>query len=208
MKLLICLILGYLVGMLSPSALFSKLKHVNMKKEGTGNLGASNAVVVLGRSYAVVIMVIDILKAFLAGKIAQWLFPELVTAGFWACFGAVIGHIFPFYLHFKGGKGLACFGGMVCFYNPWLLAFYLTGGVALMILANRSVFLPVFVAITFPLIVLVQTGDWGLFGVAAVTALLILFVHRKNFGRVKRGEEAPMRELIKTKIFKNKEKAK
>ena len=202
MNSLICLILGYLVGMISPSALFAKLKHVNMKENGTGNLGASNAMLVLGRGYAIIIMVIDIFKAFFIGKIAQWLFPDLNIAGFVAGLGAVIGHIYPFYLHFKGGKGLACFGGMICFYNPWLLLFYLTGGVVLMILANRSIFLPVFISITFPLIVLIQTGDWSLFTVAVITALLIIWVHRKNFGRVKRGEEAPMRELVMTKIFK------
>lgn len=206
MQILICLILGYLIGAISPSALLSKLKHINMKEKGTGNLGASNALLVLGRGYGILVMVLDIFKAFLAGKIAQWLFPELVVAGFLAGLGAVIGHIYPFYLHFKGGKGLACFGGMVCFYNPWLLLFYLTGGVALMILANRSVFLPTFISITFPIIVLLQTGDWGLFAVAAVTSTLIIYAHRKNFGRVKRGEEAPMRELVMTKVFKKKSK--
>lgn len=202
MKILICLILGYFLGAISPSALFSKWKHVNLKEEGTGNLGASNAIAVLGRSYGVIISVIDIFKAFLAAKIAQRLFPEMTTAGFLAGLGAVVGHVYPFYLHFKGGKGLACFGGLVCFYDPWLLLFYLTGGVALMILANRSIFLPVFVSVTFPVIVLVQTGDWGLFSVAVIAGVLLLFIHRKNFGRIKRGEEAPMRELVMTKVFK------
>lgn len=202
MKILVCLLLGYLIGMLSPSALLSKLKHINMKEQGTGNLGASNAIAVLGRAYGVIIAVIDIFKAFLAAKIAQYLFPELTAAGFWAGLGAILGHTYPFYLRFKGGKGLACLGGLVCFYNPWLLLFYLTGGVALMILANRSVFLPVFVSLTFPLIVLVQTGDWNRFAVAAITSILIMYIHRKNFGRVSRGEEAPMRDLIMTKVFK------
>ena len=206
MQIIVCLILGYLIGMISPSALLSKLKHVNMKEEGTKNLGASNTLLVLGRGYGVLVMVVDIFKAFLAGKIAQWLFPELVAAGFLAGLGAVIGHVYPFYMHFKGGKGLACFGGMICFYNPWLLLFYLTGGVVLMILANRSIFLPVFISITFPLIVLLETGEWSLFAVAVITAVLILYVHRKNFGRVKRGEEAPMRELVMTKVFKRKGK--
>lgn len=202
MKVLCCLLLGYLLGMISPSALFARLKHINMKEKGTGNLGASNAITVLGRGYGVIISVIDIFKAFLAAQTAQWLFPELVTAGFLAGLGAIIGHTYPFYLRFKGGKGLACLGGLVCFYNPWLLLFYLTGGVVLMILANRSVFLPVFVSVTFPIIVLAETGDWRLFTVAAITGVLIIFIHRKNFGRVRRGEEAPMRELIRTKVFK------
>lgn len=202
MKMLFSLILGYLMGMFSPSALFAKRKHINMKEEGTGNLGASNALVVLGRGYSVIIMVIDILKSYLAAKFAQFLFPSLTVAGFLAGLGAIIGHTYPFYLNFKGGKGLACLGGLVCFYNPWLLLFYLTVGVALMILVNRSVFLPVFASVTFPIIVLAETGDWSLFAVAVMTGALMIFIHRENFGRVKRGEEAPMRELIMTKVFK------
>lgn len=202
MNIVICLIIGYCFGMLSPAALLSRLKHVNMKESGTGNLGASNALLVLGRGYGALVMAIDIFKAFLAGKIAQMLFPALGIAGFLAGFGAVVGHIYPFYLHFKGGKGLACFGGMVCFYNPWLLVFYLTAGVVMMIIANRSVFLPVLVSISFPIIVLLETGNWSRFAIALITSILILYAHRKNFGRVKRGEEAPMREIVMKKVLK------
>lgn len=201
MEIIVCLVVGYLLGMVSPAALISKLKHVNMREKGTGNLGASNAVVALGRGYAILIMVVDILKAFLGGKLVQWLFPDLAVAGYLAGLGAVVGHIYPFYMKFKGGKGLACYGGMVCFYSPWLLLFYLTGGVVMMILANRSIFLAVLVTVSFPIILLLE-GNWQAAAVAAIASALLLWVHRKNFGRVKRGEEAPMRELLKTAVFK------
>jgi len=202
MKLMLSLVMGYVIGTISPSALLGKMKHVNLKETGTKNLGASNALQVLGRGYGVIVMVIDIAKAYFAAKVAKLLFPKLAVAGLVAAFGAVLGHIYPFYMHFKGGKGLAAFGGMVCFYNPWLLVFYMTVGAALMVLLNRTVFLPVFAAVTFPLIVLWQTGDSGMFAVAVATACLVIFAHRENFGRVERGEEAPLRELIKTKVFK------
>lgn len=202
MASILSLLMGYLVGTISPAALFGKIKHVNMKETGTKNLGASNAMLVLGRSYGVIVMILDIAKAFLAAKLAKWLFPKLAVAGFLAAFGAILGHIYPFYMHFRGGKGLAALGGMVCFYDPRLLAFYLTVGVVLMILANRTVFLPVFASMTFPLIVLWQTGDFAMFTVAVAAACLVIFAHRHNFGRVERGEEVPLRELIKTKVLK------
>lgn len=202
MEIILCLLLGYLIGTISPSALFGKLKHVNMKETGTKNLGASNAMLVLGRGYGVVVMIVDIAKGFFAAKAAKWLFPKLVIAGMVAGLGAILGHIFPFYLHFQGGKGLAALGGMVCAYSPRLLVFYLTVGVVLMVLVNRTVFLPLFAAVTFPVIVLVQTHDLGMFLTALAAAVLILYAHRKNFGRVERGEEAPVRELIKTKVLK------
>ena len=76
MKLILCILLGYLIGMISPSALLSKLKNMNMKQAGTGNLGASNAILLLGKGYGMLVMVIDILKAFLACHIGQWIFPD------------------------------------------------------------------------------------------------------------------------------------
>lgn len=202
MKVLFSLVIGYLMGTFSPAALLAKRKNVNLKETGTKNLGASNALIVLGRSAGAIVMVVDIFKAFLASKIAQWIFPKLAVAGFLAGFGAVLGHVFPFHLHFRGGKGLAAFGGMVCAYNPWLLVFYLTVGVALMLLANRSVFLPMFAAVTFPVIVAVQTKNLGLTLIAAATALLVAIKHWSNIGKVNRGEEAPVRDVFKKKIFK------
>ena len=71
----------------------------------------------------------------------------------------------------------------------------------MMILANRSIFLAVLVTVSFPIILLLE-GNWQAAAVAAIASALLLWVHRKNFGRVKRGEEAPMRELLKTAVFK------
>lgn len=202
METLTCVALGYLLGTFSPAALLSKRKNVNLKETGTKNLGASNALIVLGRSAGIIVMVVDIFKAFLAAKIAQWAFPRLMAAGMLAGFGAVLGHIFPFYLRFRGGKGLAAFGGMVCAYEPWLLVFYLTVGVALMLLVNRSVFLPMFAAVTFPVIVALQTQDVGMTLVAIAAAVIVAIKHWSNIGKVKRGQEAPVRDVFRKKIFK------
>lgn len=204
MEIGISLLTGYLLGTLNPAAFFAKIKKVNLKETGTKNLGASNATIVLGRSYGAIVMVFDIFKAYLSAKIAKWLFPQLTIAWCLAGLGAVIGHVFPFYMHFQGGKGLAAFGGMVCAYNPWVLVFYLTVGVALMLLFNYSVFLPIFASVTFPILVLVQTGDWATFAVCALTGLLITWRHWGNIGRIRRGEETPVREVFATKVFNRK----
>ncbi|MBQ5865045.1 MAG: glycerol-3-phosphate acyltransferase [Oscillospiraceae bacterium] len=163
-----------------------------MKQTGTGNLSASNTILLLGKGYGMLVMVVDIIKVFLACHIGQWIFPDLEIAAYITGFGTILGHVYPFYLHFKGGKGLACYGGMVCYYNVWLLLFYLTGGVLLMILANRSIFLAVLVTVSFPIILLLGTGNFKQFLVVTIASVFLLWVHRKNFGRVKRGEEAPM----------------
>lgn len=202
MEHIFSLAIGYLLGAFNPAALLAKRKHVDLKQTGTKNLGASNALIVLGRSAGVVVMVVDILKAWLAAKIAKLLFPKVAIAWALAAFGAILGHVYPFHLNFRGGKGLAAFGGMVCAYSPWLLLFYLTVGVALMLLVNRSVFLPMFAAATFPVIVYLQTGDPLLSAVCLAGAVLIACKHWSNIGKVRRGEEAPVRDVFRKKIFK------
>ena len=202
MSFILSLATGYLLGAFNPASLLAKKKHVDLTTTGTKNLGASNALIVLGRSAGAIVMVVDILKAWLAAKIAKWLFPKLAVAWAVAAFGAILGHVFPFHLNFRGGKGLAAFGGMVLVYDPKLLLFYLTAGVALMLLVNRSVFLPMFAAATFPAIVLLQTGDFSLTAVCIAASALVAWRHWSNIGKVQRGEEAPVRDVFKKKIFK------
>lgn len=202
MSLTLSLAAGYLLGAFNPASLLAKRKQVDLTTTGTKNLGASNALIVLGRSAGVIVMVLDILKAWLAAKIAKWLFPKLAIAWAAAAFGAILGHVFPFHLHFRGGKGLAAFGGMVLAYDPKLLLFYLTVGVGLMLLFNRSVFLPMFAAATFPAVVLLQTGDFALTAVCLAASALVAWRHWSNIGKVQRGEETPVRDVFKKKIFK------
>lgn len=202
MAYFLSLTLGYFMGAFNPAAFLAKRENVDLKQTGTRNLGASNALIVLGRSAGVIVMVLDIFKAWLAAKLARLLFPKFALVWAVAALGAILGHVFPYYLHFSGGKGLAAFGGMVCAYSPWLLLFYLTVGVVLMLLVNRSVFLPMFAAATFPVIVYYQTRDAALSLICLAASALIAWRHWSNIGKVQRGEEAPVRDIFKKKIFK------
>lgn len=203
MAYFLSLILGYLMGAFNPAALLARRKNVDLKATGTKNLGASNALIVLGRSAGAIVMVLDILKAWLAAKLASALFRKFALVWAVAALGAILGHVFPFHLHFSGGKGLAAFGGMVCAYSPWLLVFYLTVGVVLMLLVNRSVFLPMFAAATFPVIVYYQTRNGALSLICLAASALIAWKHWSNIGKVERGEEAPVRDVFRKKVFKH-----
>ena len=202
MEAVLSLSIGYLLGAFNPANLLAKRRNVDLTQTGTKNLGASNALIVLGRSAGAIVMVLDIFKAWLAARIARRLFPTAALAWAIAAFGAIAGHVFPWHLHFRGGKGLAAFGGMVLAYDPRLLLFYLTVGVALMLIVNRSVFLPMFASVTFPLIVLLQTGDFGLTAVCLAASALVAWRHWSNIGKVGRGEESPVRDTFRVKIFK------
>lgn len=205
MKLLLCLAIGYLLGTISPAALFGKLKKVNLKEEGSKNLGASNAWITLGKGYFFAVMVLDIGKSWLAAQIAWRLFPDSFVAGYIASLGAILGHIFPFYLHFKGGKGLAAFGGMVCAFNFWLLLFYLLFGFALVMIFNHSWVMPFMVALTFPVVVWFKTGDVAVTLVTVTASVTILIMHWGNFRKAINGTDFSSRKLVKDRI-KDKEK--
>lgn len=202
MKLVISLLVGYLLGTLSPAAFFGKLKKVNLREEGSKNLGASNAWITLGKGYFFAVMILDIFKSWLAAQIAWWAFPEVAVAGYVACIGAILGHIFPFYLHFKGGKGLAAFGGMVCTFNFWLLVFYLVFGFILIVIFNHSWIMPMVIGMTFPFVVLYFTKDWALFAVCLVGSIIIYITHFGNFLKAVRGTDFSTRELVGKRLKK------
>lgn len=104
MAVVCSIIIGYLLGCISPAALVSKIKNKDLRKSGTGNLGATNTLLVFGKSWGVCVMLFDVAKAFTACKLARWLFPSLPIAGMLAGSAAVAGHIYPFYMKFRGGK--------------------------------------------------------------------------------------------------------
>ena len=100
-----------ILSLAQPSSLVGRVKKTDVRKSGTGNLGATNTMLVLGWGAGIFVMLFDLMKSFLSGKLAQYLFPGLSTAGMLACIGAMIGHCFPVFHRFRGGKGLATFGG-------------------------------------------------------------------------------------------------
>lgn len=203
MEIIICLLIGYLLGCLSPAVVLGKRKNVDLRETGTHNLGASNAVLVLGKSYGFVVMVVDIVKAYLSAKIARLLFPKLVIAGMVAGLGAIIGHMFPFYLNFRGGKGLAAYGGMVLAFEPGMFLLFIVTGLALMVICNVTVVLPVYAALLFPVLVWFRTGNAAMVMVAAVASVILILRHRGNVRRARAGEDLDVRAYIADLFRKN-----
>lgn len=191
------LLIGYLLGTLSPAALLSKIKKMDLRNIGTKNLGASNTMLVLGKGYGALVMVIDIAKAVIAAKIAKWLFPKLAVAGLLAGLGAVIGHVYPFYMGFRGGKGLAAFGGMVLAYKPIYFVILLCLGLVLMIIVNFSAVMPMSAAVLFPILVWFDSGDWCMALTAAAASLLVIIKHWSNIEKGKSGRDLNIRKFIK-----------
>ncbi|MFW9901955.1 MAG: glycerol-3-phosphate acyltransferase [Candidatus Thorarchaeota archaeon] len=112
---ILSIMIGYLIGSISPAYIFGKLKHIDIRTKGSGNAGTTNAFHTLGASYAVPTAIIDTLKGVLSIFIAQIIGANFFCAQF-SGLAAVIGHVFPFYMHFRGGRGVACATGILLYY--------------------------------------------------------------------------------------------
>ncbi len=203
-KLFICLTAGYFIGTLNPAALLARIKKKDLRKSGTGNLGATNAMLVLGKACGAVVMAFDIAKAFLAVRAASFFFHDLSLAGIVAGAGAVIGHIFPFYLKFKGGKGLAPYAGMVLALDPLLFLFLLILCVIIMLIVNYGVGLVYSAGILFPLLSLWRNESIGYFIIAVSVSALLLAKHFENIKKILKGEDYKVRDVIKNMFSKAK----
>lgn len=202
MKTISCILIGYLLGSLSPSALLSKVKNTDLRELGTHNLGATNTMLVLGKRYGVFVMLFDIAKAFAAARLAKVLFPAFSVAGLVAGSSAVLGHVYPFYLRFRGGKGLAAFAGMVLAVDPSLFSFLLVLSVLLMLLVNYSAAVPMTAGLLFPILYGLRTQSFLAFAIAAAVSTLIILQHFGNVLKARRGEDIKVREYIKANLFR------
>ncbi|WP_405725064.1 glycerol-3-phosphate 1-O-acyltransferase PlsY [Anaerotignum sp.] len=110
---LICMIIGYCIGCIETAHVVGKLWKVDLRQHGSGNLGTTNALRVLGKKAGAMVFIGDILKSVIAFLICRAIFKDNATvAGLFGSAGAVLGHNYPFYLNFKGGKGIAVMIGM------------------------------------------------------------------------------------------------
>ncbi len=204
MEALLSLSIGYCIGCISPAAWVSKRHHVDLKQEGTKNLGATNTMILLGRSAGFFVMFLDILKSYLSARVAKVLFPHLVAAGLIACLGAIIGHCYPLTMHFQGGKGLAAFGGMILSYSIRFVPLILLPGLTLMVLLDTGVAVPFVASLMFPFLVAFSDGAWQEILVAALTGCLILYTHRDNLKRaMEKNDVIQVTTFLREILFKD-----
>ena len=188
---------AYLLGCSNMALYIGKGKHIDLRSGGSGNLGASNAVTMIGWGAGFLVALHDIGKAALAVFLAKLCFPALPEIGAVAGTACVLGHIFPFYLKFKGGKGFASFIGMTLILN-WKLALVV---MALVLLATV---ITDYIVVGTTLAVLTVPAYQGfaeqsllpvlILGIATV---VILFKHRENFVRIYKGTEIGLRSAAK-----------
>lgn len=188
---LICICIGYLIGCIQSAYFVGKVMHVDIRKHGSGNLGSTNVLRVLGKRAGLITFICDILKAVIAYWLCRYIFKqEGQMAGLYACFGVVLGHDFPFYLKFKGGKGIASMIGMMLCIGimpPAALAVFAVG-IAGLFTRYVSVGSIVFSA-SIPLALYLFGYGAEFVAVTAVLAILAIYRHRANIKRLINGTE-------------------
>lgn len=205
--LLILIFLGsYLLGSIPFGFLAGKLRGVDLRKEGSGNIGATNAVRVLGKSWGIWVFVADFLKGFFAVKIAMLCGMVAVPGHETLCaviaaIACILGHNFPIWLGFKGGKGIATSGGIMLGFFPPLVFLIGIAIWILVFLTTRYVSLAsIFATISLP----ITTGIYWIYGVgrsygrvdglmvlaSLLLAALALWRHRGNIQRLCAGTES------------------
>ena len=208
MQYLLAIAMGYLLGCSSMAYYLAKLRKADLTKAGTGNLGASNTTVLLGWKAGVLVAVHDVGKSLLAVVLARWLFPGAEHIGAVAGIASVLGHIFPFYLKFKGGKGFASYVGMTMGLN-WKLALCLIAAVVIVtIVTDYVVCGTVTTIVTVPVYMAVTTHSLMLVLILCIGTAVIFYKHRENFPRMLNGTELGLRSALRGENRLDKQKTK
>ena len=180
---------AYLLGSI-PSGLWigQYFFQKDIRQFGSGNLGSTNAFRVLGTKAGSIVLFCDVFKGFLAMILAMTVFKQESLSPLWIASFAVLGHTFPLFASFKGGKAVATFAGMILAYQPLLLLYGLI--IFLVLLAiTRMVSLTAMVTITAGVLLSLLFNDWTLTAFALAIDIFIIYRHRSNIQRILNGTE-------------------
>ena len=182
-------LVAYLLGSV-PSGLWvgQYFFQKDIRQFGSGNLGSTNAFRVLGKKAGSAVLFFDVFKGFLAMILAMTVFKQEGLSPLWIASFAVLGHTFPVFASFKGGKSVATFAGMILAYQPFLLLYGLI--IFLVLLAiTRMVSLTAMVTITAGVFLSLLFNDWTLTVFALAIDIFIIYRHRSNIQRILNGTE-------------------
>ena len=201
----LCALGCYLIGTINPSYIIARIKGFDIRKSGSGNAGGSNAVITMGGKIGALCMLLDILKAYLVVVFAIKILPEYTYVRSVSSVSVILGHMFPFYMGFKGGKGLACLGGSILAYDAMLFVIMLTLAILLAFVSDYICFVPLSASIVYPIVYCCmeinreRPVEEAVIG-AAIMLISTLFIwnkHFENLKRIKNGTEAHLSYLWK-----------
>ncbi len=214
MERLVCLAIGYGFGVLQTGYLYGKAHGIDIRDHGSGNAGTTNALRTLGKKAGLITFLGDAFKCVFAVLLVWALFHKshadvMPLLKLYTGAGVVLGHNFPFYMKFRGGKGIAATAGMLLSFDWYIVGFALVTFLVAFLLTNYVSLgsLLVYAGFMIELIVMGQMGYFGveqpvlyeMYGIAAALTIMAFYKHRGNIVRLLKGTEN------KTNLFKKKE---
>lgn len=186
---IICLIIGYFIGATQTSYIFGRILKKDIRNHGSGNLGSTNAVRVLGKKVGITIFFIDVSKCIFVYFLCKYLFQETpIIAAYYGCMGVILGHDFPFYLKFKGGKGIASMIGMTLCSGVGSSVICLI--VAVIALTFKYISLAsLMFCVSLPVAFILFEKPLEVIYIATFLALLGIYKHKENIKRLVAGNE-------------------
>lgn len=216
----ICLVIGYVFGLFQTAYIYGRLHGIDIRNYGSGNAGTTNTLRVFGTKAGLLVLAGDIMKCILAVVFTGIIFGNSHTdmiylLKMYTAAGAIIGHNFPFYLKFKGGKGIAATAGLILSFHPYLIpmglilffgAFFITHYVSLGSLL-------VYAGFMIETVILGQMGVFDMtqprlnemYVILALLTVMAFWKHRENIKRLLSGTERKTYLTHKNKAEENSE---
>jgi acyl phosphate:glycerol-3-phosphate acyltransferase len=199
------LLIAYLLGTLLGSLLLGRLRGVDIRSMGSGNAGATNALRTQGKLFGFLVLLVDIAK----GLFAVWWLPSAVLPGVgvdpdlprdWltaACgFAVIVGHVYPVWFGFRGGKGAATVVGVIAAMDPWLIAPLLISWFIVLLLTGYVGLATMLSGVALVAVAgIVEPHNIPLLCFCALVASFIIYTHRGNIARMRAGQENRVRRL-------------
>ncbi|MCL1936005.1 MAG: glycerol-3-phosphate 1-O-acyltransferase PlsY [Defluviitaleaceae bacterium] len=185
---ILALLVGYGFGIIQAAYIIGKIRGIDVKNSGSGNLGTTNALRTMGSSAGLLVFIIDVAKAVAAFWLSYNLFGGIVFA-MYAGFGVILGHCFPFYLKFKGGKGIASYVGILFCIHILMASTILAVGVAFLIITKYMSLTSLIIVTISPIFLYLYLFTTEAIIVNIATTIICFIMHKGNISRLLHGTE-------------------
>ncbi len=194
---IICVLIGYAIGCFQSAYFVGEfVMNKDIRNYGSGNLGSTNALRVLGKRAGAATFVCDVGKGVLAFALCYHFFNNSLLAGTYASFGVILGHDFPFYLKFKGGKGIASSIGMdlclMLFFNPLVTVVSFICGIVGLLLKGYVSMGSICLIVSMPIMCLILSAPKEVTFLVFVMAVVAVIKHKANISRIINGNESTL----------------
>ena len=204
MERIICLLIGYVFGLFQTAYFYGKSKGIDIRQYGSGNSGTTNALRVLGTKAGLIVLLGDCLKCIAAVTVVRMIYGDHQEIIYLLCLyggaGAVLGHNFPFYMNFRGGKGIAATAGLILSFHPYFILMGVTIFFGIFFTTHMVSLgsLLVYAGFVVEMVVCGQMGVCGemsqahlyeMYALSVILAAMAYWRHRQNIVRLLHGTE-------------------